>query len=37
MYLQGRNRNTDREIRLVDTVGKERVGGTERGAWKYIY
>ena len=28
---------TDTENRLVDTVGKERVGRMERAAWKHIH
>ena len=30
----GRNRHTDKENRLVDTEGKERVGKIERVVWR---
>ena len=36
-YLQGRNRDTAIESRLVDTAGKERVGQIERVALKHMH
>ena len=36
-YLQGSSEDADMENRLVDTAGKERVGRTERLAWKHIH
>ena len=37
MNLQSKNREADRERRLVDIAGKERVGQIERVALKHMY
>ena len=34
---QGSNRDTDIENILVDTVGEQRMGQTERAAWKHTH
>ena len=34
---QGSNRDADIENILVDTVGEQRMGQTERAAWKHTH